>query len=296
MLLAVKLAVSLLFIWFVLRKVNFTGVLEHLWGADPMQLLWAVATLTAGGFAGAAAWFAVLKSNHYALSYQRVATIYWCGMLFNSFLPSNIGGDLYKGYLLVKGSGGGAGRAAITMLLDRLINLSVLVLIGIMSLCLTLSYYRLTALVAALYLGALVWVIVMARKQQDVGEGRVARVVGPLLMFLKDGPCCAATFTAALLSQGLKIGCHIFLIRSLGLDLAINSVWYIIPLFGVISALPISFGGIGLREYAALWVAGALALLPEELVALSLASHLLYLAVNALGLLPFIWISLRDRH
>ncbi|MFA7173565.1 MAG: lysylphosphatidylglycerol synthase transmembrane domain-containing protein, partial [Kiritimatiellia bacterium] len=165
MLLTIKLAVSLLFVWFVLRKINLVEVMEHLRGADTMQLFYAVATLTAGGFAGAAAWFAVLKSSHYTLSYQRVAVMYWCGMFFNSFLPSNIGGDFYKGYLLVKGSGGGLTKAAITMLLDRLINLSVLVVIGILSLCLTFSYYLLTAVVAAMYLGALLLLIFMAHRQ-----------------------------------------------------------------------------------------------------------------------------------
>lgn len=126
------------------------------------------------------------------------------------------------------------------------------------------------------------------------GGGRVARFIRSILSFFRDGRGCAAVCAAALLSQGLKIGCHLFLIQALGLDLAPDSIWYVIPIFGVISALPISIGGIGLREYAALGVAGALALRPEELVALSLSSHLLCAVVNALGLGPFLWMRHQD--
>lgn len=294
MLLIFKLTVSLIFLWFVLRKVNLADIMGHLRGADRVQLLYAAATLIAGGFAGAVSWLAVLRSNGYTLSYRRVAAIHWCGMFFNNFLPSNIGGDFFKGYLLVKGSGGGVERAAVTIVLDRLINLSVLVLIGILSFCLFFAHYLWAAAAVALSLGALLLLRTLAHTQVGVGGGRVVRFIRSILSFFKNGRGCTAAFIAAMLSQGLKIGCHLFLIRALGLDLALHSIWYVIPIFGVISALPISIGGIGLREYAALGVAGALALRPEELVALSLSSHLLCAAVNALGLVPFIWMRHQD--
>jgi uncharacterized membrane protein YbhN (UPF0104 family) len=72
------------------------------------------------------------------------------------------------------------------------------------------------------------------------------------------------------------------------LNLDLSCVWYIIPLFGVISVLPISLGGIGIREYVAIAIAAPLTLQQEELVVLSLVSHVLFISVNCLGLIPFV--------
>ncbi len=290
-LLLVKLAVSLFFLWLVLQKINLAVLRDHLKGADPLQLVYAAATLVAGVFAGAAAWLAVLRANRYAVLYRGVAAMHWCGMFFNSFLPSNIGGDFYKGYLLVKGSGGGAERAAVTLVLDRLINLSMLVLIGILSFCLSFEYYMAAALAAAGFVLVVVLLGFSAGRCRDGGGSRVMVFLITLLSFFRDRRCCAAAFAAALLTQGLKIGCHIFLIRALGLDLAVNSVWYVIPVFGVVSAVPVSLSGIGIREYVALAIAAPLAIVPEDLVALSLVSHLLYVTVNCLGLIPLVLTS-----
>jgi len=287
-LLVFKLAVSLCFAGYVLRKIDLALLRAHISGADPLQLAWAAVTLIAGGCAGAAVWLPVLKSKRYAVDYRGAAAMYWSGMFFNSFLPSTIGGDFCKGYQLVKGCGGGAGLAAVTILLDRLISFSVLIMIGILAFCISFGYYLAAALAAAGFLLTVRLVHGLARKERVSEATRLAGFLLALALFFRDYRRCAAAFAAALLAQGLKISCHIFLIRALGLDLAVSSVWYVIPVFGVVSVLPISFGGIGIRETAALAIAGPLAIVAEELVALSLASHLLYVTVNCLGLIPFV--------
>ena len=288
LLLILKMAVSLVFICFVVRRIDLSLLKGYLKGADISYLALAVITLVAGGFAGAASWLPVLKSNGYNSAYRSVCAMHWCGMFFNSFLPSNIGGDFYKGYLLVKGSGGGATKAAVTILLDRMINFSVLVLIGVLSFCISFGWAKTAVCAVAGFICVVLLIRFLALKSGDTSGNRVVEFVFLLIRFFRDYRNCAIAFAAALLSQGLKISCHVFLIKAMGLDLELSSVWYIIPLFGVISALPVSLGGIGIREYAAIGIAGPLAVAQEELVALSLVSHLLFIGVNCLGFIPFV--------
>ena len=62
----------------------------------------------------------------------------------------------------------------------------------------------------------------------------------------------------------------------------------VIPLFGIVSALPVSIGGLGLREMVAQGISGPMHLDNTHLVTLSLAGHLMVVLVNMLGVLPFL--------
>lgn len=290
-----KIVISVFFIWFVLHRIDLSVLKGYLTGADPVNIVLAFCTLVAGGFAGAASWFTVLRSNGYSLSYPKVCTVHWCGMFFNSFLPSNVGGDLYKGYLLVKNSKEGAARAASTILLDRIINFSVLALTGIFAFCFAFGFFKSAAATAVTVLICFGIVRLLASKCDAISGNRIVEFLLSLIRFSKDHKNCVLALAGAVVSQGCKIGCHIFLIRALGLDLDTGSVWYIIPLFGFISALPVSLGGIGLREGVAIWVAEPLSMAQEELVALSLVSQLLFVSVNCLGFIPFMMLRHRLR-
>jgi len=295
LLLLFKVAVSLFFIWFVLSKIDLNLLKGYLKGVDYRYLALAFITLVAGGFAGAASWWTILRSGGCCLTYRKVCVMQWCGMFFNSFLPSNIGGDLYKGLLLVKGSQADTAKAAATILLDRIINFTVLVLIGVLSLCFAYGHFEYALLTVAGAATAFYLVRLCALKHRAGGHNRIIEFVLSMLHFSHDHRNCALAFLAALFSQGLKVGCHIFLILALDLDMSLSTVWYVIPLFGVISAMPISLGGIGIREMVAIWLVGPIGVAQEELVALSLVSHLLFISVNCMGFIPFMMLRRQRR-
>ena len=98
----------------------------------------------------------------------------------------------------------------------------------------------------------------------------------------------APLLLAAFASQVLKTWSNLFIIRALGLAIPPLSMWMVIPLFGVVSALPVSIGGLGVRELTAQAVAGPLGLDNTHLVALSLAGHALVVAVDMLGAIPLL--------
>jgi hypothetical protein len=93
---------------------------------------------------------------------------------------------------------------------------------------------------------------------------------------------------AALASQAFKTLSNLFIIYAFDLEIPALSMWMVIPLFGVVSALPISIGGLGVRELTAQAVAGPLGLDNTHLVALSLAGHALVAAVGMLGAIPLL--------
>ena len=290
-----KLAVSAVFVWFVFSRLDLSLLKSSL-----MEIRWlpaaiAFAVLACGGFAGAASWYNVIRANGLEAGYGRVAAMHWCGMFLNSFLPSNIGGDIYKGWMLVRERRSGVSPVAVSIIVDRVLNFSLLIMTGVVALAYSLAGIGPAAALvagAALVFAAL---DMLARgwKERE-GSGGFVRFIQALFCLFRSPRRCAAALVFAALSQGCKIGCHVFVIAALGVEIDASSVWYIIPLFGVVSALPVSFGGLGIRESVAMVISAPAGIVTEELVVLSLASHLLFILVNCLGFVPFLFLSCRS--
>ncbi len=310
--LLLKAAVTLALLAVALRWVRLDVLAASLRRAQPGPLLGAALLLVLGGFAGAASWFCILRARLPAMRFRDAAACHWCGMFFNSFLPSNVGGDVVKGYLVLRGGAprsdgeattdaGPTWRAVVTsLLLDRAVNLAML--LGLGGFALLLDRSGLAAAVATAG-GAVVTLLLAsaaARRHaacaRDVsatpdaaGWRSSARgLVREACAFAGAPRRLAPLLLAAFASQTLKTWSNLFIIRALGLAIPPLSMWMVIPLFGVVSALPVSIGGLGVRELAAQAVAGPLGLDNTHLVALSLAGHALVVAVDMLGAIPLL--------
>ncbi len=75
-------------------------------------------------------WTLLLKMNDFNVTYRQTFPLTLIGIFFNFALPSGVGGDLVKGYYLLKGSVGKKTMAATTLLMDRVIGLYGLVLLS----------------------------------------------------------------------------------------------------------------------------------------------------------------------
>jgi len=129
------------------------------------------------------------------------------------------------------------------------------------------------------------------RRPRSAGEGvrgRRAALVDAILDWVAAPRLFIPALAAALTSQFFKTWSQVFVIRALGLALPTFCVWTVIPLFGMVSALPISIGGLGVRELVAQRLAGPLQFDTTHLVALSLGGHLAVVLVNLLGVVPFV--------
>jgi len=288
--LLLKILISLTFLYFVIRRVELAPLLENLAHLNLGFALTAFAVMTCGGVAGSLSWYYVICSSNMNLKFLSVLRLYWRGMLLNSAMPSNIGGDVYKGWALSRNSNVSVADAASTLIVDRVLNFSLLIMIGVISLSLVHGAWLWTFAVTLFFVLMFVGLSLLAFKLKDipVGSNRFILFFGSLLSLYQRPQCFFRTIIAAALAQFLKIGCHFFVIRALALNIDAAVIWYIIPLFGVLSALPVSVGGLGLRESAAVLIATPTGCVTEDLVALSLAGHLLFLLVNLLGVFAFV--------
>jgi hypothetical protein len=295
LMIASKVAVTLALLAVTFRMIHPGVLLERAGGAHAGLFSLALLILILGGFAGAASWFCILRTRLPAITYRQVGACHWSGMFFNSFLPSNVGGDVVKGYAMARDQGQ-AGFVVTSVLLDRALNLAMLLGIGVCALLLRTAR---VAWAVAFLIGvlALMPVAVAAARRfrrqppRPAGAGlcgRSAALVDAILDWVAAPRLFIPALGAALASQLFKTWSQVFVIRALGLALPTFCVWTVIPLLGMVSALPVSIGGLGVRELAAQRLAGPLQLDATDLVALSLGGHLAVVLVNLLGAVSFV--------
>ena len=290
-----KLAVTLALLAVSLRLVHLGTVWESLRHARPGPLAAAGALLALGGFAGAASWYCVLRTHLTDLGYRTVAACHWKGMFFNSFLPSNVGGDVVKGYIVSRDQGQ-TGFVVASLLVDRALNLGMLLSIGVFAFLLHLGHpFGALAWVGLLGLGIAGGLAAAVRLRRRIQawpqaglRGKAAGWLVPVCDLASTPRLLFPALLAALLSQVLKTWQNVFVVLALGLSVPTGAVWYVIPVFGIVSALPVSIGGLGVRELVAQWLSGPLAIDNTHLVTFSLASHLMVALVNMLGALAFL--------
>lgn len=290
----VKVAVTAALLAASLALVPFDALAGRLARADAGWLAVSATLLTLGGFAGAASWFFVIRSGLPGLSYREVAACHWSGMFFNTFLPSNVGGDVVKGYIITQRQGR-TGFVVMSLLIDRALNLGVLVAFGLFALLLELDRAGWAAAFGAALLLLFAAAPALARRvgkrmdrwPREGLRGKVAGLARPFIGLAGQPRLFFATLLAAFASQALKTWHNVFVVLAFGLKIPALCVWYLIPVLGIVSALPVTIGGLGLREMVAQGMSGPLKADNAELLTLSLAGYLMVVLVNLLGAIPF---------
>lgn len=115
-----KLGLSVLIIWLVLRSIDE----KLLWGtlrqAHPGWLLWAAVWFGLSKLISAVRFNLLLAAEQVSLSGPENLRLYWLGMYYNLLLPGGISGDAYKIKWLMDRFGATFKRMFAVALLDRL--------------------------------------------------------------------------------------------------------------------------------------------------------------------------------
>ncbi|MDX8408273.1 MAG: lysylphosphatidylglycerol synthase transmembrane domain-containing protein, partial [Mariprofundaceae bacterium] len=181
----------------------------------------------------------------------RKIQLYFLGMFLSLFLPSIIGGDVARGWMLARGRKAAGWPAAASVIMERisgvfgitLLVTSCLFFLTIPELFSTLWYTAVAGLWLAMLLTPWWWPRLQALQ--------VKRLAGwQQLPLLSPGFRSAwwRSMPVSVLFQALVIQAHVFLGMAVGLDLSWAVYGFIVCLVALASALPLSFNGFGIRE------------------------------------------------
>jgi uncharacterized membrane protein YbhN (UPF0104 family) len=212
------------------------------------------------------------------------------GFFFNNFLPSGIGGDVYR-IVRTAGREGERSRAVSAVLVERIVGLAAMLCNGLLGAVLLMQTYELArwyvhvaaigaialiAFAALLYFGALDGVkrrLMRIRFLEPLWDN-LRRIARPRAEWL---PLIATSF----LFQLLAAACLYLSFAGTGATITVPAALLITAAAGVASVLPISISGIGVVEGSIAGTAVALGVDYDAAVLAAIIVRLVTLPVSA---------------
>lgn len=294
-----RLLVSLaLLIWL---GTQLRGGFEQLRAVDPWSLVPAAVVFTLSTILGAWQWILILRRAGVEATTARLHGLYWMGLFFNNFLPSSVGGDVVKVADLAVSTGRVARPVAGTVL-DRMLGLSALVLLafvaggvlggrtpaGLPWWALTVLTVPVLALSLAILSGRLGRLLVMVRDRIHRGpaRSRLRSLLDELQAYRAHPGFVLRLGALALVVQALRVATHVLVAGAMGIPIdpvRILQLYVLVPVLGVAMLLPLSFNGLGVREFVATRLMPQIGIDAEAALALQLTTYLVQLAVSLVG-------------
>jgi len=261
-----------------------------------------VATFAASNILGALQWHILLQSQNVPVSFRQSLSFYHVGLFFNNFLIGNIGGDALRIYDVRRFSGNGT-VAVSTVVFDRFIGFLTLTSIALVVSLLWIR--RLTSLDAVYVTGLvlLVWVIALFILFNEKAGGMIGRAFRPILpagiaekiqgiyssinQLRHSRRTLAKLFNISLVVQMLRVLTHYWAARSVGSSAGIYYFFIFVPIIALLASLPISFGGIGVREQSAAVIFATVGLAASQVVTFEFLAYLVGIVAALPGGLVF---------
>jgi glycosyltransferase 2 family protein len=255
-----RAAVTLALLGIVASRLDWSQIARRLHDGHPLDFLLAVAIVLLALVVGAWRWHALLHGAGISLGIRRLARIYAVSTFSGTFLPTTAGGDVARA-LLVTRRGSQLSPVVVSVLMDRAGGLAGL--LGIAWLALVFAPAHVSqdtqAILAwttlALALGAvLVGVAALhgGRLGRRLLPGRAVSVMRDardvLLAYARSPQLLVSWLLLSLAYQALIAWQLVVLGRAINVELSFATAAVALALVTIVTLLPISIGGFGIRE------------------------------------------------
>ena len=301
--LALKLVVTSALLWFVFRKVDIgplamrLGNLQAGWATAALAVLFGQLLLTG------VRWYFVGQLVGAGIGVGLATRLILVGQFFNQVLPSSVGGDGVRAWLLSR-EGISIRHALVSVICDRAAALVLLTAIVACTLPIVIvsgdaaipSAWPLAIAIDALTVGGLLFLILWG----EVFSAWLIRLppARPLGVVIRDLRRVLFSSEKSLWVVGLTIVVQAMVVMStyfcaLALGVKFGMVHLLmLPLIMLVSSIPLSFAGWGLRESAMVTGLGFAGISAADALAVSVSFGIAQLLVG----LPGIVIAVMSKH
>jgi uncharacterized protein (TIRG00374 family) len=299
-----KLVVSGTVVLLLLRRIGVESVVTELAKTQGGWVGLALAVFALSNLLGAVQWRWFLLSRGVELPFATVVAFYHVGLFFNNFLIGYVGGDVFRIYDAARASGRTA-EAASAVFFDRLVGFVALTTMALGASFFLLHAYDVgPALLAMPILLMTLWAVALATLFHSRLAGKLASAGDVLLprglrlrlfnlywqlhAFRHERGLLARAFGLSLVVQTLRVLVHYFTARAVGLNTHLAYFVIFVPIIALVSSLPITFGGIGVREQSAVSLFGQAGVAPGPVTAMEFLAYLVGIACSIPGGIYFL--------
>ncbi len=232
------------------------------------QYRWVVIGILAYGIveiSAAIRWHVLLKVQKIHLTLPRLSGLFLIGMFYNQFLPGGTGGDIIKSYFLLKETPDKKAGALLAVVFDRLIGLVALVAITGTLIALRYDFLSQTTETRQLLwfllflLGSSILFLLSTfvisgfnlfhwLPEKFPGREKLIEISAAYHLYAHHWRATLVAFGVSIVAHLATFATFLCAAYALGAAVPLLDFFAVMPVERTISALPISFAGIGLRE------------------------------------------------
>lgn len=295
---ALKALLSIALLSWVFYKVGVGQIIGQLLKADKLLFLSGIFLFALSNILGTLQWWLLLRLQGIRITPKAALYYYFVGLFFNNFLPTNIGGDVYKAYDLSKRVKKREGVIAATIM-DRLMGFVALVALALLATVLAigkLEQLRLLGLtLASLFILLSIFLVFFNRRVARVGNrfffrflpsglrGTLKEIYSSIYSFKGDSGFFFKFLGLSLIIQSIRILINYLIALSIGIRIDFLYFFLIIPLIALAIALPISVAGIGVRESSGMILFQRVGVIPSQAASMQLLTYIVTLLVGMIG-------------
>ena len=236
----------------VFYSVDIGELRDHLQNVSVMTVLLLIVGYAFSQVLSALRWWVVTRGAGIESRFHIAVSASFVGMYVNVFGLGTLGGDLARAMLITTDRNQRQTSLA-TVVADRAFGLAVLLLIGIVA---SLFFYsdKLSSIMILAALGLVVcvgigWFLGPIVVQRFFGKTKVGQVIERLSQgFPRDPGVLVSMFVIAAVFHLSQIALFEFLARGVGVSIPFSFLLVTIPFANIISTLPLSWMGLGVRE------------------------------------------------
>jgi uncharacterized protein (TIRG00374 family) len=261
-----QLSVTIAVLYWVYHDPNRRAqMVEAIRNAQYRWVMLGILAYTVVEVAAAFRWHVLLKVQKIHLSLPRLSALFFIGMFYNQFLPGGTGGDIMKSYYLLKETPDKKAGALLAVVFDRFIGLVALVAITVTLISLRYDFLAQTTQTRNLLwlllflLGTSVLTLIStfvisgfnlfhSLPEKFPGRDKLIEISAAYHLYAHHWRATLVAFGASLVAHMATFATFLCAAYALGAPVPVVNFFAVMPVERTISALPISFAGIGLRE------------------------------------------------
>jgi uncharacterized membrane protein YbhN (UPF0104 family) len=288
----IRLAGSVVLLGLLAWRMDWRQLVGAFAGLNPWYWLLAVLAYLLAQMVSGVRWQMLAGPLGFTAPWRCYLGLYFLGMFFNLLLPTSVGGDVIRGLYLAGHQKGGPGRVAamLTVFADRASGLAVLVVLACVAGLLApvaLPGWMIAVLVVlgiGIVAGLAVLPVLPLLGRLPVIGYRLRQVVEAGRVYLRLPGLLLWTTLLSVVVQVLSVAIVWLLSEGLGLGVSFCYMACVVPLVTLLTLLPVSISGVGLREVGMVVLLAPVAVPEAAAVTLSLSSFTVGAALSLGGL------------
>ena len=288
---------------FLFWTLDLEKIIGNIRGVRSIFLLYAAIPYLLFIIISAWRWQILLDFKKFGIRFSETIKIYFVSLFFNNFLPTTVGGDMLRVGYTMKGR---RADALATVLVDRILGFVGLFIFALIAVLYLLIEKKETEFLPFMIIGFMIVVIITYVFFSERAYSFFSPVISKLKFFKMGerinrlheagtdfgnawGPISVCVAQSVVIQAMLAIAPYYVLRGMAHQEVSLLSFFIYVPIINVISMIPVSLNGLGVRENSYVILFSRVGLDGEVSLAMSLLSFFIVFLFSLIGGILFIF-------